>query len=66
MYIKKISDHSSVRRNIVHTIPHILYIYSYILHLHFNHIISTYIHTHIKDKYVYDYFTDSHCKPDFG
>ena len=57
---------SSVRKDTVHTTPHTLYIYNYILLLHSNHTISTYIHTHIGGKYVYDCFIDSHCKPDFG
>ena len=64
--LTKYSDHSSVRKDSVHTTPHILYIYNYILLLHFNHTIHTYIHTHIGGKYVYDCFIDSHCKPDFG
>ena len=42
--LTKYSDHSSVRRNSVHTTSHILYIYSYILLIHFKHIMSTYIH----------------------
>ena len=47
MYIKtslNISDHSSVKRNSVHTTPHILYIYSYIL-LYIS--LTLYLHTYI-------------------